>query len=92
MKAITDTYQPIASDFQEQIQGFLNRRKYLRIHYFNAYHEYISTAAIIKEFFDQQDGSYIRLSSGEEVRLDRIVRLDGQPAPGYDIEDFTCDC
>ena len=92
MKTITETYQAIPADFQDEIREYLRRRKYIRIHYFNAYHEYISTTAIIKEFFDQQNGSYIRLSSGEEVRLDRLVRLDGKPAPGYDIEDFTCDC
>ena len=92
MKAITQDYQPILPAFQEEIQDYLRRRKYIRIHYFNAYHEYISTTAIIKAFFEGSDGSYIRLSSGEELRLDRIVRLDGKPAPGYDIEDFTCDC
>ncbi|MGV3504856.1 MAG: hypothetical protein ACO1O1_14195 [Adhaeribacter sp.] len=92
MKAITENYQPITPAFRQQIQDYLRRRKYIRIHYFNSFHEYLYSTAIIKEILDTAAGSFISLSSGEEVRLDRIVRLDGKPAPGYDIEDFTCDC
>jgi Rho-binding antiterminator len=92
MKERTEAYQAIPATFREEIQDFMRRRKYLRIHYFNPYHEYISTAALIKEIFDQDGAEYMRLSTGEEVRLDWIVRLDGQAAPGYDIQDFTCDC
>jgi Rho-binding antiterminator len=92
MKEITEAYQAIPATFREEIRLFQARRKYIRIHYFNPIHEYIFTTAIIKELFEQDGGEYIRLTTGEEVRLDWIVRLDGQPAPGYDIEDFTCDC
>jgi Rho-binding antiterminator len=92
MKTRTESYQPIPAIFRAEIQDFLARRKYIRIHYFNPIHEYISTTAIIKELFEEENGEYIRLSTGEEVRLDWIVRLDGQAAPGYDIQDFTCDC
>jgi Rho-binding antiterminator len=92
MKEITETYQPIPAGFRAEIQDYLARRKYIRIHYFNTYHEYISTTAIIKELFEQDGGEYIGLSTGEQVRLDWIVRLDGKAAPGYHIEDFTCDC
>jgi Rho-binding antiterminator len=92
MKERTETYQPIPATFRDEILEYQRRRKYLRIHYFNPIHEYISTAALIKDLFEQHGGEYIRLSTGEEVRLDWIVRLDGQAAPGYDIQDFTCDC
>lgn len=92
MKEITETYQAIPAAFRAEIQDYLARKKYIRIHYFNTYHEYIFTTAIIKELYCQDEGEYIQLSTGEEVRLDWIVRLDGKPAPGYDISDFTCDC
>jgi Rho-binding antiterminator len=92
MKDRTETYQAIPAAFRKEIQDFLTRRKYIRIHYFNPIHEYIFTTAIIKTLFEQEDGEFIGLSTGEEVRLDWIVRLDGKPAPGYDIDDFTCDC
>jgi Rho-binding antiterminator len=92
MKARTETYQPIPASFRAEIQDYLARRKYIRIHYFNPIHEYIFTTAIIKKMYHQDDGEYIGLSTGEALRLDWIVRLDGKPAPGYDIEDFTCDC
>jgi Rho-binding antiterminator len=92
MKEITETYQAVPAAFRAEIADFRARRKYIRIHYFNPYHEYIYTTAIIKELFEKDGGEYIGLTTGEEVRLDWIVRLDGRPAPGYYIDDFTCDC
>lgn len=92
MKEITQNYQPVPAAFRAEVLDYLTRRKYIRIHYFNPYHEYIFTTAIIKQFCEQDGAEYIALSTGEQLRLDWIVRLDGKPAPGYCIDDFTCDC
>lgn len=92
MKDIKEHYEPITADLRQALENFRNSRKYIRIHYFTDIHEYISTAAIIKDIYWQQEAAFMMLNTGEEVRLDRIVRLDGQLVPGYDIQDFTCDC
>ena len=92
MKEIKDTYEPITASLRQDIEAFLANRKYIKLHYFNEIHEYISDTAIIKKVLKRSDGEYLFLSNGQEVRLDRIVRLDGKPVPGYDVQDFTCDC
>jgi len=93
MKDIKEQYQPVTPAFKEELNKFNQKGQYVRIHYFNDYHEYISTAAIIKEITNNSEyGEFLKLSTGEEVRLDKIVRFDGNPAPGYEPSDFTCDC
>ena len=92
MKDIKEKYQPIDHSFYHEIEQYRDKRKYIGIHYFNELHEYISTTAIIKEIFNLNEADYMLLTTGEEVRLDWIVRLDGKSAPGYNISDFTCDC
>jgi Rho-binding antiterminator len=92
MKDITEKYQPVEQSFYQEIEQYREKRKYIGIHYFTELHEYISTTAIIKEIVSHDEAEYILLTTGEKVRLDWIVRLDGKPAPGYNISDFTCDC
>ncbi|WP_026464697.1 hypothetical protein [Adhaeribacter aquaticus] len=92
MKDIKENYEPVSVPFLQELKDLKAQRKYIRLHYFNDFHEYISTAALIKEFISKPSGEFLELNTGEEVRLDKIVRLEGKPAPGYDIQDFTCDC
>jgi Rho-binding antiterminator len=60
--------------------------------YFSPLHELISTTSIVKEIVTVGGMPLMRLVTGEEIRLDQVVNIDHTPAPGYDIEDFTCDC
>ncbi len=92
MKEIKETYEPIDQDLHQELEALQTTRKYIRIHYFNHYHEYISAAGIIKEITKLPAGEFLILNTGDEIRLDKIVRLEGKPAPGYDKSDFTCDC
>ena len=92
MKVIQSHYEPVEELFRKEIETYIQKRKYIGIHYFTDIREYIPTTGIIKEISARPDGEYILLSTGEEIRLDRIVRLNGEQAPGYDISDFTCDC
>lgn len=85
-------YQPITSEFRQQIDVLIDRKKYVGILYFSPLHELLSTTSIIKEISTLEGMPFMRLVTGEEIRLDQIINIDGIPAPGYDIEDFTCDC
>jgi Rho-binding antiterminator len=33
----------------------------------------------------------MELSAGDEIRLDKIVRIEDKPAPRYDKNYFACD-
>ena len=92
MKEIKEQYEPIEPVFKQELLQYMQQRKFVRIHYFNEYHEYISKAAIIKEISQEPAGEFLVLNTGELVRLDKIVRFDEKPVPGYTSGDFTCDC
>jgi len=92
MKEIKEQYEPIILEFRNELDKYTEQRKFVRIHYFNEYHEYISKAAIIKEITNEPEGEFLLLNTGDKVRLDKIVRFDEKPVPGYTSSDFTCDC
>lgn len=87
-----EPYTPLDASFRSEVESLLLQRKYLAIQYFTDIRELMSTRAIIQKLVGKNGAEYIQLSTGEEVRLDKIVRLGDKPAPGYHIEDFTCDC
>ncbi|GAC1376924.1 MAG: hypothetical protein NVS3B25_30470 [Hymenobacter sp.] len=48
---------------------------------------------MIDTFFVRDKVEFIRLKSGEEIRLDYLIWLDDQPAPGYaDCPNFSVGC
>jgi len=48
---------------------------------------------VIDTFFIRDKAEFMRLKSGEESRLDHLIRLYDPPAPAYaDYPDFNCGC
>jgi Rho-binding antiterminator len=84
-------YKPIESSYLDLIKGFAKERKSVRIQYFTDINEFITTVAIIKNVSEKERAAYMQLSNGEEIRLDKIVRIEDKPAPGYDKSYFACD-
>ena len=84
---------PIKEDFLSEVAMLIKQRKYIGLLYFTPLHELLSTTAILKELYTIKEVWNLRLSTGEEVRLDLLVSVNEQLAPGYNyFEDFTCDC
>lgn len=44
---------------------------------------------MINTLFIREKVEYMRLKSGEEIRLDQIIRIDDKQAPGY-ADAFNC--
>lgn len=85
-------YTSVDASFRSEIKDLIRQRKYLAVQYFTDIRELISTRAIIQQVVQRNEAEFVLLSTGEEIRLDRIVRLGDRPAPGFHIDDFTCDC
>lgn len=85
-------FKKVDSTFNEFIEDIIGKKKYVRIQYFTPIREFLTTTSIIKEIFSKENETYIRLASGEEIRMDRIARIEDTPAPGYSTDYFTCDC
>ncbi|ELR68011.1 hypothetical protein C900_01274 [Fulvivirga imtechensis AK7] len=81
-------------DFYSLLKEAVDRQRYIKLQYFTDIREFITTMSVAKALSSERNkGEYLTLASGEEIRLDGIVRIDDTVAPQYkDIMDFTCDC
>jgi Rho-binding antiterminator len=86
-----DTYKPLDATYYREIESFVKQRKSVRIQYFTDINEFITKVSIIKNLFEKEGAQYMELSAGDEIRLDKIVRIEDKPAPGYDKNYFACD-
>jgi len=84
-------YKPVDNKFREMLQELVAKKPFIRIQYFSEIREFINITALPKELFEKNNAEYLRLATGEEVRLDRLVRLGDTPAPGYSDDYFKCD-
>lgn len=63
--------------------------KFVRIEYLTDISEFIKMDALVKKI----NADTIELGTGDEIYIDRIVRIDGvllPNFPGYD--NYSCDC
>ncbi|MFD2247489.1 hypothetical protein [Pontibacter ruber] len=88
---MSQTYKPIDPAFRDELQVLAAKRAAARIQFYSDIHEFLSLHATLKEMVSKEDGEYLVLTTGEEIRLDRIVRIGDKPAPGYDDDFFKCD-
>ena len=85
-------YKPIACDYHSIIEHFTTIGEFCRIQYYTDIREFITVNAMIKDLYTKEGEEFMVLSTGETVRLDRLVRINDKPAPGYTDEYFKCDC
>ena len=91
--ALATDYQPIACDFYDVLEAAATRHQQVYLQYFNDLRELCQGPATIRTFVTRDHAEYAQLASGEEVRLDRIIRLDDTPAPAFaSYPDYRCGC
>jgi Rho-binding antiterminator len=79
--------------FEQYLEESIQQKKYVKLQYFTYIHEFITVMTIIKENQKNDHGNSISTSSGEEVPLENVVKIDGIYAPKYaHIDDISCDC
>ncbi|AKD04021.1 hypothetical protein POKO110462_12905 [Pontibacter korlensis] len=88
---MSKAYKPIDPAFHSELEQLVAKRVGARLQFFTDIHEFITRFGTLKELVTRGEEEYLILSTGEEIRLDRIVRIDDKPAPGYDEEYFKCD-
>jgi len=86
-------YQPIACGFYDELEAVPTRKKQVYLQYFNDLRQLCQGTTTIKTFVTRDGAEYAILASGEEIRLDHIIRIDDTPAPGFaEYPDFRCAC
>ena len=86
-----NNYKPLDTAYRTEIETFIKERKSVRIQYFTDINEFITKVAIIKKIVEKEEAEYIDLSGGEDIRLDKIVRIEDKPALEYNKEYIACD-
>jgi Rho-binding antiterminator len=88
---MSKTYQTIDPAFYDTLQALVAKRAGVRLQFYSDIGEFITLHTTLKELVRKDEAEYLVLTTGEEVRLDRVVRVDDIPAPGYNEEFFKCD-
>lgn len=84
-----ETQQPSADIQFDTFRAGISPGKFVRIEYMTDLHEFIKTDALVKTI----NADTLELATGDTVRIDRIVRIDGVMSPRYPgYESYSCDC
>ena len=92
-----EAYKPINCSFYDVLEANATKKRYIRIQYFSAIQEFKTVDAIIKDLYIKQDkghkAEYMLLNTGQEIRLDRLVSVDGKLLPGKEgFDGISCEC
>ena len=74
-------YHPISCDYYDELTLLAMRHTICPIIYQNEKGARLTINASIKDIYTRGDGEFLLLSNGEEIRLDRLVSVDGKPLP-----------
>ncbi len=86
-------YQPVDCGFYDELEASATLKKQVYLQYFNDLRQLCQGSVVFKTFFVRDNVEYAQLASGEEVRLDHIIRVDDLAAPGFaDYPDFRSGC
>ncbi len=80
------------SRFRREVARLAQEKQFVDIDYISDIRELLPKRAMIYEMFSRNEAEFIRLGSGEEIRLDKLVRINGMISPGYSDYDFGNSC
>jgi Rho-binding antiterminator len=75
-------YHPIACDFHDLLEALATARKPAVILFLDAEGTVQQRTAILTDVWAREGAEYLSTSTGETVRLDRLVTVDGTRRPG----------
>lgn len=91
--AMSPDHAPIDGDFYRELETAASQRRRVALQYFNDLRQLCLDSGVIEALFIREQVEFMRLKSGEEIRLDHVIRLDDRPAPAYaNYPDFSCGC
>ena len=86
-------YKPIDCNFYDEFEAAATQRRHVHLQYFNDLHQLSFASGVIDTLITREHAEFLRLKSGEEIRLGLVIRLDDKPSPTYaDYPDFSCGC
>lgn len=78
MSKPSESYSPINCEFHDVLEATATRRRVAQIRYVDEQGIEQARSAKIANLFAQQGAEYLELDTGERIRLDRLLTIDGQ--------------
>lgn len=86
-------YKPIDCRYYDHLEAAASKREHVNLQYLSDIREFLTASGIINNIETKNGEEYLTLSTGEEIRLDRVVRLNDITFPGYEgYNDYSCNC
>ncbi len=70
-------YKPISCEFHEVLESLATTRKTANVEYRDTDGVLRESSAMIRDLYVRDNAEYLALSSGETLRLDQIVAVNG---------------
>lgn len=77
-----EKYHPIDCNFYDRIEAAIVLRKQVRLEYRSPGGEAIAIDVVLQDTRNRGGEEFVVLPGEEEVRMDRILSLDGELLPG----------
>ena len=76
-----------------EFRALIPLNKFVRLHYFTELREFIKTDALTKAIVNIDGVDHLEVATGEQIPLDRLIRIDGHLSPKYPgYDDYSCAC
>jgi len=76
------SYQPISCNFYDELEALATLRRSCLIVY-REEENIQQVQAVIKDFFIEDGAEFMLLHSGQRIRLDHLISVDGKELKGY---------
>lgn len=76
-------YQPISCDFYDELELLALRKTAAKIVIRTAENEIKEIESVIKTFYTKEKEEFMVLENGEEIRLDKLVSVNGIELKSY---------
>lgn len=81
------SYMPVVPDFYEIVESIFKENKIFKVFYFDPKLEIQESKGIFTGLVKSKDGEYLGIENSNNVRLDRIITVNGKPGPAFDEYD-----
>lgn len=75
-------YRPIDCSFYDRIEAAAVRRTPVALRYRGADGSEVETRGRVADVFSREGAEFLQVAGGPEIRLDRLLALDGVAVPG----------
>lgn len=85
-KVKKDPYLPVDCDFCDELALLSDRKKFVKLFFFNGPETIDVVTGVVTDIATRNREEFC-IIGGREVRLDKIVTIDGKPGPAYEQYD-----